>query len=186
MENNFDELNKKEKRELRRQERNKEKTVGGQIKRIKKIAKISIWVLIIIVAAGLIWFVSKNSGSERTLDENIITRQGLHWHYNLEIFIKGEKQEIPAEIGIGFTHQPTHTHDATGQIHLEFSGLVKKDDVKLGKFFEVWGKQFNSNCIFDKCNGADGKVKFLVNKEENNEFENYIVKDGDDIEIKFE
>lgn len=186
MENNFDELNKKERRELRRREKNKEKTIGGQIVKIKKIAKISIWVLIIIGAAGLIWFALKNSGGEKTINEDIITRQGLHWHYDLAIFIKGEKQEIPADIGIGFVHQPTHTHDTTGQIHLEFSGLVKKDDIKLGKFFEVWGKQFNPDCIFDKCGGSDGKVKLLVNDEENNKFENYTVKDGDDIEIRFE
>lgn len=181
----MEQLSKKEQRELRRQEREKERTVGGQIKKVKKIAKISIWILIIIVIGGLIWFVSKNSG-KNNIDENVISRQGLHWHYNLAIFIKGQKQEIPADIGIGFTHQPNHTHDASGQIHLEFSGLVKKNDVKLGKFFEVWGKQFNSNCIFDKCRGDEGKVKLLVNGAENNEFENYVVKDGDDIEIRFE
>ena len=63
---------------------------------------------------------------------------------------------------------------------------VKKDDIKLGKFFDIWGKTFNKACIFDKCSGSDGQVNMLVNGELNSEFENYTMKDGDKIEIIFE
>lgn len=118
--------------------------------------------------------------------DQIISRKGLHWHAKLTIYIKGEKQEIPAEIGIGAVEQPIHTHDATGEIHMELGGLVTKDQLKLAKFFQIWGKQFNSNCIFDKCNGDEGKVKMIINGQENQEFENYQMRDGDNIEIRYE
>ena len=119
-------------------------------------------------------------------DEQILSRNGLHWHPKLTIYIKGVKQEIPEGIGLSPIEQPIHTHDVTGTIHIEFAGLVKKEDLKLGQFFKIWGKQFNSNCIFDKCNGTEGKVKMLVNGQENQEFENYPMRDGDNIEIRYE
>lgn len=104
----------------------------------------------------------------------------------LSIYINGEKKEIPANLGIGAIHKPIHTHDATGVIHMEMQGLVTKEDTKLGNFFVIWGKQFNSNCIFDTCNGDVGTVKMTVNGQESYEFEDHLMKDGDKIEIRFE
>ena len=69
---------------------------------------------------------------------------------------------------------------------MEMSSLVTKDETRLKKWFQLWGKDFNSNCIFDKCNGPDGTIKIYVNGQENKEFENYLMKDGDNIEIKYE
>lgn len=119
-------------------------------------------------------------------ESEIISRSGIHWHSKLTITVKGQKQEIPADIGIGATHRPIHTHDSTGVIHLEMQGLVRKDDTKLSQFFKIWGKEFNSNCIFDKCNGYEEKVKMSVNGKKNTEFENYHMKDKDKIEIHYE
>lgn len=116
----------------------------------------------------------------------IISRNGIHWHSELSIYINGVEQEIPANIGIGARHQPIHTHDASGVIHLEFQGIVKKEDTALGKFFKTWSKQFNQNCIFDFCNNENKKIKMLVNGKENTEFENYRMQNNDKIEIRFE
>lgn len=69
---------------------------------------------------------------------------------------------------------------------MQFSGLAKKDDIRLGRFFEVWGKKFIKDCIFDQCNSQEGKLKMFVNGIENFEFENYIMRDRDRIEIIFE
>ncbi|MBI2020853.1 hypothetical protein HYS94_05600 [Candidatus Daviesbacteria bacterium] len=122
-------------------------------------------------------------------EDQIISRKGIHWHPRLSIYIKGEKQEIPADFGLGAVHSPIHTHAADskeGILHMELNGLVTKDETKLSKWFQLWGKQFNSNCIFDKCNGEEGMVSLRVNGQENKEFENYLMKDGDNIEIKYE
>lgn len=78
-----------------------------------------------------------------------------------------------------------HTHDDTGEIHLEFSGVAKENGTYLSNFFGIWGKDFSSNCIFDKCNGEEGTPTMKVNGELNTEFENYAIKNGDKIEIAF-
>lgn len=141
----------------------------------------------IIVFVGGIYLSSRQDSQEATVSEDqVVSRQGLHWHPELSIYIKGEKQEIPANIGIGAVHKPIHTHDTSGVLHLEMQGLVKKEDIKLGQFFKIWGKQFNSNCIFDACNGDVGTVKMTVNGQESFEFGNYMMKDVDKIEIKYE
>lgn len=141
---------------------------------------------ILLTVAILLGGVFLFSEKETTVpDDQILSRNGLHWHPKLEIFIKGEKQEIPEGIGLKPVEQPIHTHDSSGTIHLELPGLVKKDDLNLGRFFKIWGKGFNSECIFDKCNGEDGKVKMWVNGQENQEFEKYSMRDGDTIEIRY-
>lgn len=99
----------------------------------------------------------------------------------------GGYQKIPASIGISPAfHQPMHTHDANGRIHIEYPAVVREKDLRLGRFFEIWGKEFNKDCILDKCSGSEGQLKMLVNGKENSEFENYVMRDGDKIEIIFE
>lgn len=172
--------------ELKRQQKIKEQQIIQRKRNIKKIAKTSIIsALVIAPIVGLIWYVATRPPTPET---DIASKRGLHWHSQLSVSIKGQKQEVPANIGIGGGRVmgSTHTHDTSGQIHLEKQGLVTKTDISLGQFFKAWGKQFNSNCILDSCNGPDGTVKLLVNGNENTEFENYSMKDKDKIEIKYE
>lgn len=142
------------------------------------------FVFILVLVAGLIGFFIYNNN--RPGDSEVISKRGLHWHPELSIEIKSQKQEIPANIGIGLVHNPIHTHDDSGTIHLEFDGLVKKDSILLNQFFKVWGKQFNSQCIFEYCNGPNGSVNMFVNGKENSEFDNYQMRDGDKIEIIYQ
>jgi hypothetical protein len=69
---------------------------------------------------------------------------------------------------------------------MEMSGLVTKEDRKLGNFFKIWGKPFSKTQILDKKNGEEGKVSMKVNGKQNSEFENYHMRDGDMIEIRYE
>ena len=94
--------------------------------------------------------------------------------------MKEEKQALPTNIGIsplGMT--PIHTHDdaTLGIVHLEFSGLVHKEDVTLGQFFTNWGKDINS---------FGTNVKMTVNGVENTELGNYVMQDKDKIELRYE
>ncbi len=150
---------------------------------------IGIGLLTVAVIAGGVFFYSNTDTQNTSVkDSEIITRSGLHWHTKLSIKIDGKKQEIPANIGIGAVHQKIHTHDDNkeGVIHMEMNGLVTKDDTRLGNFFRIWGKKFSSTQIFDKKNSKDKKVKMIVNGKENKEFENYHMRDKDNIEISFE
>lgn len=144
--------------------------------------------LTIAILVGGVFFLSKGGNSSVPSDQ-VVASNGLHWHPKLTIYIKGQKQDIPANIGIGAVHQKIHTHDEDakdGVVHMEMQGVVTKDDTKLGKFFTIWGKEFSSTQIFDKKNGADGTVKMTVNGQENKDFENYLMKDGDKIEVRYE
>ena len=103
-------------------------------------------------------------------------RVGMHIHPEISIFMKGKEELIPANIGISPScMRPIHTHDEIGTIHLEFPVYR---EVKLGDFFRVWGKPFNQNW--------EGNIKMKVNGKENSDFENYLMRDNDKIEIRYE
>ncbi len=177
-------LTKKERQLLRRQQREKESLRHRRQKKIKNFLLIA--AVALIVGGGIFsigWFLATRPPPS---ESEIISDQGIHWHTELSITILGQKQVIPANVGLGITHQPIHTHEEDNTIHLEFAGLVRKDDIRLGRFFEIWNRQFNQDCIFTNCNGAGGTVKMLVNGEPNFEFGNYIMRDNDKIEIIFE
>lgn len=135
--------------------------------------------VIIMVIAGFVWLRSIEPTEEEILVEkgDVLAENGLHWHPELEIYIKGEKIEIPQNIGLGSVHNPIHTHEDLPIIHLEFGGLVREDDTKLGKFFEVWNKDFME---------FGPSVVMMVNGEPNTELQNYKMKDGDKIILNYE
>lgn len=113
-------------------------------------------------------------------DPDVASTGAFHWHPELTIYVKGEKQEIPANIGTVGGHKPMHTHveDASkGVLHLEFSGAAQKDDIKLSRFFEIWGKDMQS---------FGSNVTMTVNGEPNTELGEYVFKDADKIELRYE
>lgn len=166
--------------------------------RLRRTVKIALISLIAVAGIGaLAWYGSENS--ESVPEGDIVSREGIHWHPELTVYVKGQKQIVPPNIGIGMQYAgyprfdpmmgmtDMHTHDNSGTLHWEvMEGPVTKDDVRIGTFFRIWGKTFSNNCIFDYCNGPDGTVKMFVNGKENTEFENYLVKDKDKIEIRYE
>lgn len=127
----------------------------------------------ILLLVGGVWW----SSGLQSNDTDVIARNGLHWHPTLVMYVRGEKLEIPQNIGIGSVHQPIHTHDDLPVIHLEFGGLVRKEDVMLGQFFKNWGKDIHS---------FGTNMRMTVNGEENAEYENYIIYEGDRIELRYE
>lgn len=113
----------------------------------------------------------------------------MHIHPNLEIVANGAKITIPTNIGIvGNRMSILHTHDSTGRIHVE--SPVRKD-FTLRQFFLVWSqtsgrpKVFNSTCILDYCNSGSKTVKMSLNGQQNFEYENLILGDGDRIRIEY-
>ena len=114
-------------------------------------------------------------------DMNILHENlALHIHPQLTIILDGEKQSLPANIGVtGNIMRPIHTHDSTGVLHVE---APCQREFRLGEFFEVWGKTFSTTCILDKC---DGRITMTVNGVENTLFENYLMNDNDNITITY-
>ncbi|HEY4490139.1 MAG TPA: hypothetical protein VJC12_02690 [Candidatus Paceibacterota bacterium] len=137
---------------------------------MKNFLIVGVIILILLVAGA---WLSKTLSSK---NGDIIAKGGIHWHPMLKIFISGKEYEIPQNIGLGAIHIPVHTHEDLPLIHLEFNGLVKKDDIKLGVFFRNWDKDMHSI-------GSD--LKMTVNGKENSEYENYVMQDGDKIELYY-
>lgn len=140
----------------------------------------------------LLAFYLTNSGSKglencQTIPAKEMNIEGhqnlaLHIHSSLKITINEIQQEIPENIGLSPTlMRPIHTHDTSGYLHIE-SPCPR--GFTLREFFEIWEKNFNNTCIFDYCTDK-GELKMYVNNIENNEFENYIMKDKDEILIEY-
>ena len=145
---------------------------------------IAIGAAIVLLIGASMW-----SKSLQLNDTSAVSTNGLHWHPTLEIFVKGEQKAIPVNIGIGtqYAGLPTfdpsmgmtaiHTHTSDGIIHLEFNGHVTKDDIELGNFFRIWGKELSS---------FGPSVHMTVNGTASSELENYEMKDGDAIVLRYE
>ncbi len=171
---NENQLSGKELYELKRQEKLKTEERGAKKQNIGRILKIAIPFLVIMGGLGMsVWYSASLSPIPQ---EEIISKKGIHWHPHLTIFVKDQKQEIPANLGLGAVHDPIHTHDMSGVLHLEIKGLVQRDDTKLSRFFKVWNKDLTS---------FGPSVKMFVNGKENNELGNHQMKDGDQIELKY-
>lgn len=161
--------------------------------------------MVVILCAACVALISGFWLSADSVEDNItlssdqieqIPPGEVHWHPRLTILIDGEQIPIPTGIGItignrvdtrlsGMRMSPTHTHESDGTIHLENRNpRSKPETLTLGYFFDVWDKQFNSTCIFDYCTD-DGTLRMAVNGKENYEFQNYMMRDKDEIYIEY-
>jgi len=143
--------------------------------------------LILIFYGGYVLF--KNSAEKEV---NAYTKTSVHWHAYPKVIICGEEKELPYPLGQGHLGNALlHTHSPPDNfMHIE-GRVYSADEIRVGKYFEVLGITFNENQIFDTkngdlCNDKPGKIRMLINDEENFELNNYVVKDGDDIIIKYE
>ncbi|MBS3086106.1 hypothetical protein J4422_00190 [Candidatus Pacearchaeota archaeon] len=151
------------------------------------------WVIFILILGLVIFGVyflmtSSNSFDDLPASEiNIGSHKNiaLHIHSDLEIKINNQGFPIPADIGIQTgIMRPLHTHDSSGEVHIE--GPYARD-FTIGEFFQIWNKTFNSTCIFENCIGTESNstLKMSVNGQESQQFENHIMRDGDEIVIEF-
>lgn len=141
---------------------------------------------LIVVSVGLIGVTRITQNRAAADDPTIISTQGMHWHPHLSIVIRGEEIEIPPNIGLIGGHNPMHTHDTDGIVHLEYEAIVREDDIRLGTFFEIWNKPFSETQILEYQNTDTEKVRMYVNGEENFEFGKYLMQADDQIEIRYE
>lgn len=172
----IEQLSKKEKRELKHRQKSERRESAIQKQKTKSYILWGVAVLVVIVLIGGLTVAYKNK--PKIPESDIVSRNGLHWHPELTIFIKGEKQPLPASLGISGSYMaPVHTHEPDGVIHLEFQGLVQKKDITLGQFFKSWGKDISS---------FGTAMKMTVNGKENAEYGSYIMQDKDKIELRYE
>ncbi len=144
------------------------------------------WILGVVplVGVGLWWYGTLPTGSV------MAETNGLHAHPIVEIYVSGERIEIPTEIGVGpqyadlpkygmggMAMTPIHTHKDVPIIHLEFSGPVSDEDIELRRFFEVWGRDI----------GSFGALSLMeVNGEVSTTYGSHVMRDGDIIKLFYE
>lgn len=148
--------------------------------------------IVVVWHAGIIrWLTSFMTQAKRNyIESDVVSRNGLHWHPEISIFVKGVKQEIPhmglSDMDMSAMHkmhsrmQKQHMHEGPndqGIIHLKFQGLVLKSDIMLGEVFKKLGKNTRS---------YGTNLKMTVNGKENTEYENYVMQDKDKIELRYE
>ena len=161
--------------------------------------KLIIAVIVLVLVAGAYLVVAGNKGEKPLIDKTVSANDteldsmlkfnlaqhtaslALHIHPTLEIVINGQQQVIPANIGItGRGMRVIHTHDTTGKLHIE---SPKPFQFHLKDFFTIWGKDFNSTCIFDYCADETHDMKVYANGAEAKEPEQVPLRDLDRIEI---
>ena len=168
------------------------------------VKKIRNWTIFIVIIGLIVWGIAALIPESNVKELNVnldgeeisIPVGAVHWHPRLTIKIDDEIITVPTNIGISvgkivdtqlsdMRMSPTHTHETDGTIHLENNNPSSKPEtLTLGYFFYVWDKQFSSSCIFEYCTDK-GELKMYVNGEENLEFENYLMRDKDEILIEY-
>jgi hypothetical protein len=87
----------------------------------------------------------------------------VHIHQHLDLWVRGRKLTVPANIGISLTEgflSPLHTHDTTGIIHVESHTA---EEFSLGQFFGVWGVPLNATTIGSLHAGGPERLRAWVN-----------------------
>jgi hypothetical protein len=92
----------------------------------------------------------------------------MHEHSNLQIFVHGQAQAVPTDIGIDRATTPPfvaslHTHEDSGTIHME-SSVTRT--FTLGEFFDIWGVRLSPSCMGAYCNAGQDRLQVFVNGEE--------------------
>jgi len=136
-----------------------------------------------------------NSTSEPDpISQDCLDHDGLarHDHATLKIFINGEQEPIPANVGIlteicnkdGQEMHAVHTHDSSGRLHIESNEDI---DIPIGVFFDIWGHHFDETGIFDYYVNETHELVMTVGGQQVNEFDDYLlVNTSDIIEIRYQ
>ena len=167
----------------------------------KKAWQIGIHVLVILglVLVGYSYYSFDLTASDAegiTICEGGECFWAAHTHSRLTIEICGE------EISLGLEKaslQETHTHKEKGKLHFhetlpvdpETREITDYSPLKLSTLLDEIGLHFTEDCIGDTCNGdfcdgKEGELKFTVNGKNNNQYGEYVWKEGDHIHIIFE
>lgn len=146
----------------------------------------------IVFGTLLVWGVSKipvNDPATITSREVALTcttdmATQFHIHPDLTIMIKGVPMVLPPDIGIRPNCMNSiHTHDSTGQVHVE--APVQKD-FTLSDLFAVWRKDFSKSQILEHVADAQHEIVVTVDGKRVDTYENTLLKDGEKIVISYQ
>ena len=175
---------KETERKEREEHRKKEEAARESVKARKSLAWKAL-AAILILALGY-WVYIKIAYAEKPF-----TSGEVHWHTKLDLSICGHPKNLP-RAPAGSSHLGNillHTHD-DDIVHVE-GHVLKKDEIRLGEFFDAINVPFGKDRFFDKkngdlCDGKPGMVKMWVDDKESQEFRDLLALDGQKVKISFE
>ena len=99
----------------------------------------------------------------------------VHLHADVKVYINGKPIDF-SQRKYQLAARFIHFEDGIGDvIHTHATGLA------MGHLFKSLGMDFNGNCIIvegnNYCNEDNKTLKFYVNGQLNNQFNNYVIKD---------
>jgi hypothetical protein len=85
----------------------------------------------------------------------------MHEHANVQVFVNGEQQSVPTDIGINREADPPevlslHTHEGSGTVHMESQSIYP---FTLGEFFDVWGVRLSDSCLGAYCEEGESSLR---------------------------
>jgi cyclophilin family peptidyl-prolyl cis-trans isomerase len=120
----------------------------------------------------------------------------------LNLFVNGVREVIPKDVGIApGVVAPVHSHNVSGEIHFNPSESTTQlpggRPANLGDFFQIWRTNAgnagnNPNAIFTSTNllghqtDANHVIRMFVNGVPNTQYENYVMRDNDEITIMYD
>ena len=119
----------------------------------------------------------------------------VHDHVDLRIVINGSPALIPENIGVNDDkcegYRGIHTLDSNGgsgdsccyaRLHIH---TALRTYPTIGDFFVIWGQQFDEHNILNETANDENEVVMSVNGQLNLDYEDYLLQDGDRIEIQY-
>lgn len=141
------------------------------------------WVLGLCFLGGVVYLVVT---APRIPASEFESMTGIHYHPRLVIKVNGKNVIIPNDVGLGVNESPIHTHEeGDGTLHLEFGGKVKKEDIRLEKFFVVWGKEWTTQSFMGLPLDGGHMLTMTVNGVASIEHADYVMHDKDLIELDY-
>ena len=132
----------------------------------------------VVVAAGLLivrpWdgepaaaFAYASDGvAERVEGSGLRAGDGPHVHPKLNVVVRDQPIVVPAGMGLGAAHQPMHTHETDGTIHVE--GAAGKPTI--GQFMALWGVEFARDRLGPYRSNGRERVRMWVKPPDKRSF----------------
>ena len=110
--------------------------------------------------------------------------EAFHAHAVLRVFVNGTQVKVPADIGIDLasgTFSSLHTHDTSGEIHME---ATEPYAFTLDHLFVVWGVELGPGRIGGLRSTGDKKLEVFANGTPVDP-RTYVLKDKDKVIVAY-
>ena len=153
------------------------------------------WLIVLAIIVG-VFFAIKSASKGAPQAETAYTSGPVHWHAAMKLSVCGTPRELPGPKDGSMVGPMLYHHHGDNTWHIE-GRIFKKEDIALGKFFDVHSIPFDRDRLLDKKNGdtcpdgRPGEVQMFVTGAPNTGFRDYIAQSTPEasdqvVEIKFE